>query len=443
MDEEYWIMSAKATAVLIPLMGEGITEATLVKWLVQVGDPVEKDQPILEVSTDKVDTEIMAPAKGYLLATYADQGDSVPIHETIAYIGESLDIPVEAPQKIKSSASSASVSAPSKAGSMDFSTPTAPSPDQPMNQRSGLRSSPLVRRMARDFNINLAAIAGRGLGGRITKQDMLNFISKMKMDTAEGLASLERSNQQIHTTSLHGQEFLEGVPVRREKMSKMRSLIADHMIRSVQLSPHASTMFEVNLERLVSIRKQTNEAFYAKYGFKLTFTHLLTFITVEVLKGHPALNCSVDGHDILWKDSINMGLATALEGGLIVPVIKQADGMNLQELANKANDLITRARSKQLLPEEVQGGTFSITNPGGFGCVDSNPIINQPQVAILCLGAIVQRAWVLATGKIDVQPIMNIRLTFDHRVVDGAGAAQFLSELKGRIESFSGDNLAL
>jgi 2-oxoglutarate dehydrogenase E2 component (dihydrolipoamide succinyltransferase) len=298
--------------------------------------------------------------------------------------------------------------------------------------------------MARDLNIDLGYVPGSGLNGRITKTDLEHFLA------SGGAAAMRESlsvaapvqhdalgkSPRVQTQVVDGVETMEGVPVRREKMSKMRRLIAEHMVESVRVSPHVTTVFEVDLHKVFEIREHHREAFEKREGFKLTYTPFFIHAAIQAIKKHPIINVSLDGDEILWKEDINVGCAVALENGLIVPVIKKAQDLNLTGTARRLNDLVTRARSKKLLPEDVQGGTFSITNPGGFGSLTSNPIINQPQVAILGIGAVIKRP-VVVDDSIAVRPMMLISLTFDHRVVDGEGGAKYLATLKEILENFS------
>jgi 2-oxoglutarate dehydrogenase E2 component (dihydrolipoamide succinyltransferase) len=287
--------------------------------------------------------------------------------------------------------------------------------------------------------LNLGAVAGRGVGGRITKQDVITLLDKLRTETE--LSDLPSGNAQapghskLQTTVIDGQEYLDGVKVRREKMSKMRELIAEHMVRSVRTSPHVTTTFEMDMHRMVALREKSQKQFADKNGFKLTFTHMIAHATVTAIKKNPIVNVSVDNNDILHKEDINLGVAVAIESGLIVPVVKKSNNMSLTQVAKAINDLVTRARSKKLSPDDVQGGSFSITNPGLFGSLNSNPIINQPQVAILSVGTIIKRP-VVIDDDITIRPLIQIGLTFDHRVVDGEGGAKFLADLKQIIESY-------
>ncbi len=430
-------MTDKLEEVLMPSMGEGVNEATLVKWLKNVGDKVEKNEALLEVSTDKVDTEITSPHSGFLIKTYAKEQDTVMVNNIIAYISESAD--AKAPDTVaaptpSSPASVESSTAPSSQAPLTTPPPASHAPI--MSQNGPIRTSPLVRKMARDMNLNLAAVAGRGLNGRITKPDVLNFIGKIggQIQQPQATAAMSTSAS-LATEKQGGKEYLDGVEVRREPMTKMRQLIADHMVQSVQTSPHVTTTFEMDLGNIVKQREQNKEAFKREHNFNLTYTHFLAHATVQAIKKNMVVNVSVDHHDVLWKDDINLGIAVALESGLIVPVVKQSNDLSLSELAYKINDLVTRARGKKLKPDEVQGGTFSITNPGLYGSLNSNPIINQPQVAILNVGAIIKRP-VVINDDIAIRPLIQIGLTFDHRVVDGEGGAKYLADLKEIIEGY-------
>jgi len=426
-------MASDLEEVLMPSMGEGVNEATLVKWLKNTGDKVEKNEPLLEVSTDKVDTEITSPHSGFLIKTYANPDDTVTVNNIIAYLSKSPD--ATAPDKVTQASQP---TATSNMSVENTQTPhTAPPPQQiPISSGGPVKTSPLVRKMARDMNLNLAAVAGRGLHGRITKLDVLNFIDKIGGQINQpNAAPIVGISTSLQTEQQQGKEFLEGVEVRRESMNKMRRLIADHMVQSVQTSPHVTTTFEMDLSKIVEQRESLKAEFKAKHNFNLTYTHFLAHATVQAIKKNMIVNVSVDKHDVLWKDDINLGIAVALESGLIVPVIKKSNDLSLPELAFKITDIVTRARSKKLKPDEVQGGTFSITNPGLYGSLNSNPIINQPQVAILNVGAIIKRP-VVRNDDIVVRPLIQIGLTFDHRVVDGEGGAKFLADLKEIIENY-------
>lgn len=438
-------MTTNNTEVLMPLMGEGITEATLVKWLKQPGDKINKEEPLLEVSTDKVDTEIPAPASGILLETLVAEGATVPINAIIALIAGEGAAAVNKSTPVNKSAPG--ILAAAKDLSSKPTTAAKPvtlgaAKDLPANKArapiatSGpVRSSPLVRKMARDLDVDLSQVAGSGFAGRITKSDLLSYDPAAKAPAAPAGPVMGR----IETKQQDGKEYVEGVLIRREKMSRMRELIAEHMVRSVNTSPHVTTVFEIDMSRVVKLREKEKQAFATREGFNLTYTPFFIHAAVEAIKRFPIVNVSVDGTDILWKDAINIGCAVAIEKGLIVPVIKNAHELNLAGIARRLNDLATRARTKKLTPEDVQGGTFSITNPGMFGSVISTPIINQPQVAMMSIGTIIKRPVVVTTEQGDtfgIKPLVQIGLTFDHRVVDGEGGARFLAALKECLENY-------
>lgn len=440
--------TATPTEVLMPLMGEGITEATLVKWLKKPGEAVKKEEPLLEISTDKVDTEIPAPASGFLVETFAKDGETVAVNAVIAHIAADANAKVERPA-VSAKAPAAKGGAPAPAATKAQGATAASRPGAPVQVRpavaatvvrpagEALRSSPLVRKMAHAKNIDLTYVAGSGLGGRITKQDLEAYeatpVAAAQAPVVRGPAHLEYGR--LETRKDGERELLEGVEVRREKMSKMRTLIAEHMVRSARTSPHVTTVFEIDMHRVVMARDEAKARFQEREGFNLTFTPFFVYAAIQAIKKHPVVNVSVDGDDILWKDQINIGVAVAIESGLIVPVIKNAGELNLLGVARRINDLATRARSKKLTPEDVQGGTFSITNPGMFGSIVSAPMINQPQVAIMSIGAIIKRP-VVVDELIGVRPLVQIGLTFDHRVVDGEGGAKYLATLKQVLEGF-------
>lgn len=431
------------TEVLLPSMGEGVAEATLVKWLKKPGETVKKDEPLLEVSTDKVDTEIPAPASGTLLRTNALEGTTVEVNQTIGWIGpKDAAIPVDkSDSPITPSPNTKKTNPNDRATTSEH--PVVANNSHPHFSSDSIvkRSSPLVRKMARDMGIDLRQVPGSGIAGRITKLDIVNWNQHPRTAAVHTALAEKPVLSRVETTHVNGHELLEGVPVRREKMSKMRRLIAEHMVESVRVSPHVTTVFEIDLSRVVSIREKNKTTFSKREGFNITFTPFLIAAAVQAIKKFPIVNVSVDGDEVLWKDHINIGCAVALGaeggGGLIVPVIKQAQNKSLREIAKSLSDLAARARTKKLLPEEVHGGTFSITNPGGWGSITSNPIINQPQVAMLGIGAIVRRPVVVENDQIVIRPMMLASLTFDHRVIDGEGGAMWLAEYKRILENWS------
>ncbi len=442
-------MSSEVTEVILPSMGEGIAEATLVKWLKKPGESVSKDEPLLEVSTDKVDTEIPAPASGTLLKTIALEGATVEVNATIGWIGpQGAEVPAASSKKSGATSGKASSSSSRTSGqtpSLAHNQSLAGHAAQGFfhDGSTTLRSSPLVRKMARDFGIDLRRVPGTGLAGRITKSDLLTWQQNpmAHMQPGQPVAVTPPLLARVSTQTNNGAETLEGVAVRREKMTKMRRIIAEHMVESVRFSPHVTTTFEIDLHKVVQVRETHKKSFAEVEGFNLTFTPFLIRAAAEAIKKFPVVNVSVDGDDILWKDSINIGCAVALGseggGGLIVPVIKNCEKKTLRDICKSLNDLATRARSKKLQADEVIGGTFSVTNPGGWGSITSNPIINQPQVAMLGIGAIVKRPVVTVDDKIIIRPMMMASLTFDHRVIDGEGGAMWLAEYKRILENWN------
>ncbi|SME94242.1 dihydrolipoamide acetyltransferase family protein [Pseudobacteriovorax antillogorgiicola] len=430
------------TEVLLPLMGEGVNEATVSSWLVQVGDRVQKDAPLLEVSTDKVDTEIPAPADGFLIQASVKEGDTVEVNQVLGIIADDRDESVR--QSTGGQQAQAVTSSPTPSNVTASSNPAAAtSADQ-----SNIKSSPLVRKIAQEQGIDLAQVVGTGLHGRITKKDVL---AHQEQQSAPAAVPTQKSSTPVPaavpadtamahpglstSTDDQGREYLEGVEVQRQPMSRMRCLIADHMVESVRTSPHVTTVFEMDMHKVVRMREAYKDRFFKEEGFKLTYTPFLIHAAVEAVKKFPIVNSSLDGYDLLLKKDINIGCAVALDGGLIVPVIKKAGELSLLGIARRLNDLVVRARSKKLKPDEVQGGTFSITNPGGYGSLTSNPIINQPQVAILGVGTIVKRP-VVVDDMIAIRPQMMASLTFDHRVIDGEVGAKYLAAMKEALENY-------
>lgn len=443
--------------VLMPLMGEGVNEATLIKWLKKTGDRIEKDEPLLEVSTDKVDTEIPAPVSGYLIATFADAGSTIVVHQTVAQISDNPKAEVITPRRMAESAAAPSrgkrhpgTEQNSRAGgrgNLDGHTGVSGSRHSPLPATfaGSVRSSPLVRKLASANSVDLRHVPGSGLYGRITKNDVLDFLShggsRVPQFVPDAPASSFNARDEIfrvRTVKSGGQETLDSVPVRREKMSKMRWLTAEHMLKSVRTSPHVTTTFEIDLERVVAHRNRVKDAFFAESKVKLTFTPYFILAAVHALKKFPEVNASIDGDDILFKDDINIACAVAIGTGLIVPVIKRCNNFGLTEVALGLSDVANRARNKELRPDDVKGGTFSITNPGMYGSIHSQPIINQPQVAIMSVGAIIERP-VVINREIAVRPICQVGLTFDHRLIDGEGGAKFLAEVKLFLETYAAE----
>ena len=386
--------------VVMPQMGESIVEGTLTKWLKNAGDRVARDEPLFEISTDKVDTEIPSPSAGVLAEVLVEEGKTVAINTVVARIDEKGEAkPV----------------------------PAAPVPPPVVEEESLGPLSPLVRKMARENNVDLHQVKGTGAGGRITKQDMEAHIGPK----AEPAPAPEPVPPPPPAVALRA---------RVEPMSVMRSKIAEHMVMSQRTSAHVTTVHRVDMTKVARIRERNKEEVKAHHGYSLTFLPFVAIAAVEALRAFPIVNASVDGSNIVYHNEINLGVAVSLEGGLIVPVIRRADEMNVLGLQRAIVDLSTRARSRQLKPEEVQGGTFSITNFGSNGSLFGTPVINQPQVAILGVG-VVEKAAVVIDDAIAIRSVSLIGLTFDHRLIDGALADQFMLKVKAVLENWSGEVL--
>lgn len=443
-----------AVEVLLPLMGEGVHEASIVKWLKQPGERIEKDEPLLEVSTDKVDTEIPAPTSGFLKQTYVKEGEVVLVDQVLAHIVASLDEQVEftptaAKQPKANAGTSPKVPLKKDKSPRSDSIPGGQYLERTPVELAGMsRSSPLVRKMALQHGVDLRFVQGTGLHARITKDDLMDFLggngptrfanlsqAGSNVDFEQGKLRADMPAFKVESRIENGLETLEGVEVRREPMKKMRRLIADHMVQSVSTSAHVTTTIEIDMHKVFELRAKSGDDFNRQHGFKLTYTPFFLHAAAFAIKQDMIFNCSIDGYDILWKEDINLGCAVAIDEGLIVPVIKKSQDLSLVGIASRLNDLASRARNKSLKPDEVKGGTFSVTNPGMFGCLISTPIINQPQVAIMSVGGIIRRPVVLANDSIVIRPIATVGITFDHRVIDGQGGARFLSNIKNFLEN--------
>jgi 2-oxoglutarate dehydrogenase E2 component (dihydrolipoamide succinyltransferase) len=403
--------------VIMPQMGESIFEGTITRWLKNVGDRVERDEPLFEISTDKVDSEIPASASGILREILFQEGETVEINTVVAVIDDEGGA-------VQDSTGAGNTVLPHESEQ----TPGRNLKPEAADPRRGIRASPLVRRMAQEEGIGLREIEGTGLGGRITKRDILNYLSER-----ERIAEVTRPLVQ------QAQEGLGPAPSDRDEivpMTAMRRSIAEHMISSRRTSAHVTSIFEVDMTAVVRLKEENTEEFARREGFKLSLTPFFVKGVADTLKDFPILNASMVGNDIVYKKDINLGVAVALDWGLIVPVIRQAQQKTLVGMAREVADLSRRARRKQLSPDEVQGGTFTLTNPGVFGSLIGTPIINQPQVAILCVGAVTKRA-VVINDAIAIRSMAYLSLTFDHRLIDGAVADRFLSSLKDRLEDWS------
>lgn len=414
-----------ATEVTMPQMGESIAEGTVVRWIKKVGDTVDKDEPLFEISTDKVDAEIPSPGAGVLLEISVKEGETVPVNSVVALIGAAGEKPA------------AAASAPAPSVAPVDSTPQAPvaaapapmaPPADPLEARLRTKSSPVVRNIAKAHGIDISTLNGSGIAGRVTKKDIEAVVAQGGSRAAQPAASAPA----VQTPA--PRPFAPGENVRIEPMGIMRKKIADHMVMSLRTSPHVYSAYEVDFGRIDEIRKK-KKAEYEAAGVKLTYTAFIAKATVDVIRQFPFSNASIDGDSIVYKRDINLGIAVALDAGLIVPVIKNADERNMLGICRAIQDLSSRARSKQLKPEEVQGGTFTITNPGIFGAAFGLPIISQPQVAILGVGSVDKRV-VVVDDMIAIRPMCYLTLGYDHRLIDGADAGRFLQALKDRLQDF-------
>jgi len=490
----------------MPQMGESIAEGTITKWLKQVGDRVERDEPLFEISTDKVDAEIPSPAAGTLTEIRFKEGDTVEINTTVAVLdGESAGAatttappakaeaasasapkpkaPVEqqraaeataAPRQPRVEASAATGAEVQPADESKATTSPQPAPQaatRPVESRKATaerpaaaasatgnggsatataeelrrtKSSPLVRKIAQEHGVDIARLEGTGLSGRVTKNDILSFIES----GSPGAVAAGTKSQVAQPARATASAAIQDVPVppvkpaegdRVEQMTVMRKKIAEHMVQSRRTSAHVTTVYEIDMTGIAKLREQNKDSFAERTGTKLSFMPFIFQAVNNALRKFPIFNAQVNGDQIIYKRDINLGMAVALDAGLIVPVIKRADDLSISGLARAANDLAERARTKQLKPDEVGGGTFTITNPGGFGGLFGTPIINQPQLAILGVGKIEKRTKVLTTPDGDdyiaIRWMAYFALSFDHRVIDGADAERFLAYIKEQLEA--------
>jgi 2-oxoglutarate dehydrogenase E2 component (dihydrolipoamide succinyltransferase) len=442
----------------MPQMGESIAEGTLSKWLKKVGDQVKRDEPIFEISTDKVDAEIPAPSNGIIAEILVTEGQTVAVQTVVARletdVNASISAPAAPPPATAAPTPTVATSVPAANAPAVPAAPAAPATPAaaPVGANGGsfedrvrTKSSPLVRRMAAEHGVEISALQGSGVAGRVTKKDLVEFLesgTKPPAAPVGGGAVATGGNggggggRVVHEGPLP--EPWAGDRV--EPMSKMRALIAEHMVMSKHTSAHVSSIFEVDFTRIARIRQKNRATFEQQTGEKLTFMPFVIKAVTDALRAVPVLNASVRGNEIIYRKPVNIGVAVALDWGLIVPVIKNADNLSLVGLTRSLNDLANRARSKKLDPREVQDGTFTITNPGVFGSLVGTPIINQPQVGILCLGTIEKRPKVItgADGEdtIAIRTCSYISLSFDHRIVDGADADRFMSLVKKGLETF-------
>jgi len=444
-----------ATDVIMPQMGESIFEGTITKWLKKPGDKIERDEPLFEISTDKVDAEIPSPAAGVLKEIKVTEGQTVPIQTVVAVIdgaagaaASAASAPAPAKTAAPAPPASAKAAAPAPAPAAGAPAP----PVRPSGEK--VRSSPLVRKIAREHNIDLAQVRGTGAGGRVSKDDILAAVDSgvsapspapVSAPSVAPAAPPRPAGPPPPAGGAQVSALLEtAVPRERmyfgqyevQPMSVMRQKIAEHMVLSKRVSPHVYSVDEVDVTNIATLRAKSKAKFGEATGTKLTFMPFFVRAAVEGLRAFPTVNSSVDGTNIVLHKECNIGIAVALDWGLIVPVIKNAEEKNFLGIARAINDLAERARAKKLKPEEVQEGTFSITNPGVFGGLFGLPIISQPNVAILGLGAIEKRP-VVVDDAIAIRSMVYLTLSYDHRVVDGAAAHQFMGRIKHTLENWS------
>jgi pyruvate dehydrogenase E2 component (dihydrolipoyllysine-residue acetyltransferase) len=417
----------------MPQMGESIFEGTITKWLKKPGDKVQRDEPLFEISTDKVDAEIPAPASGVLQEIKVSEGNTVQVNTVVGVIGEGNGA---APAPAKAAAPPPAAPAPPKKEAVPAPPPAAPqavAAEEAEEDESGVRSSPLVRKLAREHSVDLAHVKGTGTGGRVTKQDVLDYVEhKTSARAAAPVAASTPAPRPPAPAAIPG----DLVP-----MSQMRKIIAQRMVESRRTSAHVHCMFEVDMTRIVNLRNKLKNGFEQRYGARLTFMPFFVRAAIIALQQFPIVNSSLEGDSVRYHKHVNAGIAVALDWGLIVPVLKSADELNFLGLQRGITDLGERARTKKLTPADVEGATFTITNPGQFGAVFGLPIINQPNAAIMGVGGITKQPMVITdkdgTDSIAIRSIVHLTLGYDHRIIDGAVADQFMAVVKKSLESWS------
>jgi pyruvate dehydrogenase E2 component (dihydrolipoyllysine-residue acetyltransferase) len=434
------------TDIVMPQMGESIFEGTITKWLKKPGDKVQRDEPLFEISTDKVDAEIPAPASGILQDIKVVEGNTVQVNTvvgTIAGDGEAAAPSVVPPK------ASAPESAPAPKTQGAAAAPAAPvgpkTAAEPVREEEDdhARSSPLVRKIAREHNVNLSQVTGSGMGGRITKQDIMAFLERPETSPTPAVSSDARtpSASLAVTPARPAPASPAAIPGDMVPMTQMRKIIAQRMIESRRTSAHVHCMFEVDITRIVQLRNKTKSGFEQRHGARLTFMPFFVRAVIIALQQFPIVNASIEGENIRYHRHVNVGIAVALDWGLIVPVLKNADELNFLGLQRGISGLGERSRSKKLKPEEVEGSTFTVTNPGQFGAVFGLPIINQPNSAILGVGGITKVPLVVSDNdgndSIAIRSVVHLTLGYDHRLIDGAVADQFMAFVKKTLENWS------
>ncbi len=449
----------QGTTIRMPKLGESVTEGTIAGWLKKVGDHVDRYDPMVEVVTDKVNAEVPAPVSGTLIQIITDEGEVVPVGEAICVIDpegadHEPDEGADDDRTVVMSASHISEIEPSSDLLCDAASEDGgerqPTNGQPVDRESEIarareerdemallriRSSPLVRRIATEHDIDLTTVEGTGIGGRVTRADIEAHLERPERaeDRLQEQELTAAPRPERAATSIDiwpGDEVIEASTIRRQ--------VAEHMVRSVTTAPHVTVWMEVDMSAVVEYREAHKAQFSEREGFSLTYLPLVLKVVVEALRTHPEINAVWDAGRIIRRKAINVGIAVALEDGLIVPVVKNADEKNIVGLARAVNDLVERTRDGKLTPDDVSGGTFTLNNPGTLGSISSTPILVQPQAGILSMEAIVKRP-VVVDDMIAIRPIMNLSMSADHRLLDGLAATRFLSEVKDRLESFRGD----
>jgi pyruvate dehydrogenase E2 component (dihydrolipoamide acetyltransferase) len=467
--------TTSAIDVVMPQMGVSVSEGTITKWLKQEGEQIAADEALLEISTDKVDTEVPSPGEGVVQQILVQEGETVEVGTKLAVIAPEGAAPAEAeapPPEPATAEAAAEAAAPSSAegeppAAVEQPVEAAPEPapaaaPPPETDGAGEKTfvSPVVARIASEHGVDVSQVEGSGRGGRVTKKDILAFVESGAQAPAPAAPAAPAPAQPEAPPAPAEpapsaeapkpppapppapQPVAAGAGEEIEPMNAMRRGIAEHMRRSLDTSAHVTTVFEIDMSKVVAIRKKLKPEYERSYGVNPTYLAFISRATIEAIKNWPWVNAEIRGEKIVTKKYVNLGIAVALEGGqgLIVPVIKNAEGLNLLGLARAIMDVADRARNKKLMPDDVQGGTFTITNPGGWGAIIGTPIISQPQVAILDVEALVKRPVVVQdeSGQdvIGIRPMMNLCLSYDHRLVDGAYAAQFMKELRENLESF-------
>ena len=426
------------TEIVMPQMGESIVEGTITKWLKKPGDKIQRDEPLFEISTDKVDAEIPAPASGVLQEIKVGEGTTVQVNTvvgTIASDGESAAKPAPVAEK------RAAPAAPAPAPKAETPAPAAPAKHEVEDHA---RSSPLVRKIAREHNVNLAEVSGTGLGGRITKEDIVAFIDRQETGAPSGAPSkLSLGGEVPQPAAPAPRPAPAAIPGDLVPMTQMRKIIMQRMVESRRTSAHVHCMFEVDMTRIVNLRNKQKASFEQRNGTRLTFMPFFVRAAIIALQQFPIVNASAEGESIRYHRHVNMGIAVALDWGLIVPVLKNADELNFLGLQRGITDLGERARNKKLKPEEVEGSTFTVTNPGQFGAVFGLPIINQPNSAIMGVGGITKMPLVVTdkdgSDSIAIRSVVHLTLGYDHRIIDGAVADQFMAFVEKTLEGWSED----